>query len=450
MQILIYSYNYHPEPIGIAPLMTELAEGLVKRGHQVRVITGMPNYPQRQIYDRYRGKLYVTEHKNGVKIQRSYLRIKSKPNLVDRLLLELSFVFTSLPQALKGERPDVILLTVPPLLVCLPATLIAWLYNCPVVLNVQDILPEAAVRVGLIKNKLMIQALEALEKFAYRTAQTISVIADGFVDNLINKGVPANKIACIPNWVNLNFIRPLPKNNSWRATHQLDDKFVVLYSGNIALTQGLETVIEAASRLRHINDIVFAIAGESQALERLQKHCLACGADNVLLLPLQPREKLPQMLAAADVGLIVQKRNVISFNMPSKIPLLLASGRPIVGSVPATGTAAKAIKESGGGIIVEPESADALASAVLELYNQPELAAQLGRKGRKFAIENYSFEQALDRYEELFTDVISQRATPLDILPELSSNKSLVDKDFLVHTTSLVRVVSQGQITNDK
>ncbi|WP_392478745.1 glycosyltransferase family 4 protein [Nostoc sp. C110] len=428
MQILIYSYNYHPEPIGIAPLMTELAEGLVKRGHQVRVITGMPNYPQRQIYDGYRGKLYVTEQKNGVKIQRSYLRIKSKPNLVDRLLLELSFVFTSLPQALKGERPDVILLTVPPLLVCLPATLIGWLYNCPVVLNVQDILPEAGVRVGLIKNKLMIKALEALEKFAYRTAHTISVIADGFVDNLKNKGVPANKVTCIPNWVNLNFIRPLPKeNNSWRATHQLDGKFVVLYSGNIALTQGLETVIEAAARLRHLKEIIFVVAGESQALERLQKHCLACGADNVLLLTLEVREKLPQMLAAADVGLIVQKCNVISFNMPSKIPLLLASGRPIVGSVPATGTAAKAIRQSGGGVIVEPESADALAAAVLDLYHQPELAAQLGRKGRKFAVENYSFEQALDRYEELFADAIAKRATNLDILPEISSKESLVD-----------------------
>jgi len=274
----------------------------------------------------------------------------------------------------------------------------------------------------------MIFALEALEKFAYRTANSISVIADGFVDNLINKGVPANKIACIPNWVNLNFIRPLPpENNSWRANHQLDGKFVVLYSGNIALTQGLETVIEAAARLRHLKEIVFVVAGESQALKRLQKHCLACGADNVLLLPLQPREKLPQMLAAADIGLIVQKCNIISFNMPSKIPLLLASGRPIVGSVPSVGTAAKAIRESGGGIIVEPESADALAAAVLDLYNQPELAAQLGCKGRKFAVENYSFEQALDRYEELFSDVIIKRATTLDILPEMSSKESLVD-----------------------
>ncbi|MEH1966221.1 MULTISPECIES: glycosyltransferase family 4 protein [unclassified Nostoc] len=428
MHILIYSYNYHPEPIGIAPLMTELAEGLVKRGHEVRVITGMPNYPQREIYHGYRGKLYLTEEKNGVTIQRSYLRIKSKPNLVDRLLLELSFVFTSLPQAFKGGRPDVIILTVPPLFGTLPVTIFGWLYNCPVVLNVQDILPEAAVRIGLLKNKWMIRTLAALEKLAYRTAHTISVIADGFRENLVNKGVPVNKIVCIPNWVNVNFIHPLPKqNNSWTSSHQLNGKFVVLYSGNIALTQGLETVIEAAVCLRYIKDIVFVIVGESRALQRLQEYCLLNGADNVLLLPLQPREKLPEMLAASDVGLIVQKRNVISFNMPSKIPLLLASGRPIVGSVPATGTAAKAIQLSGGGIIVEPESPDAIAAAVYDLYANPTLGARLGNTGRQFAEENYSLEQALDRYEGLLSHIVANRKSTVGILPDLDSKKSVVD-----------------------
>ncbi|MBN3905452.1 MAG: glycosyltransferase family 4 protein [Nostoc sp. NMS1] len=428
MHILIYSYNYHPEPIGIAPLMTELAEGLVKRGHEVRVITGMPNYPQRQIYDGYQGQWYVTEQKNGVTIQRSYLRIKSKPNLVDRLLLELSFVFTSLPQAFRGERPDVIILTVPPLLGILPATVFGWLYNCPIVLNVQDILPEAAVRVGLLKNKWMIRTLAALEKFAYRTAHTISVIADGFRENLVNKGVPVNKIVCIPNWVNVNFIHPLPKqNNSWISSHQLDGKFIVLYSGNIALTQGLETVIEAAVCLRHIREIVFVIVGESRALQRLQEYCLLHGADNVLLLPLQSREKLPEMLAASDVGLIVQKRNVISFNMPSKIPLLLASGRPIVGSVPATGTAARAIALSGGGIIVEPESPDAMAAAVHDLYANPTLGTRLGNAGRQFAEENYSLEQALDRYEGLLSHIVANRKSTVGILPKLDSNESVLD-----------------------
>jgi colanic acid biosynthesis glycosyl transferase WcaI len=425
MHILIYSYNYYPEPIGIAPLMTELAEGLAARGHQVRVITGMPNYPQREIYDEYKGKWYVTEQKNGVTIQRSYLRIKSKPNLIDRLLLELSFIITSLPQAFNGEKPDLILLTIPPLLVSLPATLLGWIYRCPVVLNVQDILPEAAVRVGLMTNKLMIRFCEIIEKFAYKHANKISVIADGFRENLINKGVSAKKIACIPNWVNVNFIRPLAKKNAWRKAHQLDDKFVVMYSGNIALTQGLETVIAAAAYLRHIPDISFVIIGESTALSRLQKYCLSCGADNVLLLPLQPREQLPQTLAAADVSLVVQKSNVIAFNMPSKIPLALASGRPILGSVPATGTAAKVIQESGGGIIVEPESPEALAAAVLDLYKNPALATKLGSQGRKFAEEYFSFEQAIEKYEDLFFELLGKKRLKLAPVAKLSPQESV-------------------------
>lgn len=410
--------------------MTELAEGLVKQGHQVRVITGMPNYPQREIYQEYRGKWYMTEQRNGVTIQRSYLRIKSKPNLIDRLLLELSFVFTSLPQALNGWQADVILLTVPPLLVSLPATLLGWLHNCPVVLNVQDILPEAAVRVGLIKNQWMIRALQAIEQFAYRSAHTISVIADGFVENLLDKGVPSQKIVCIPNWVNVNFIRPLPKqSNPFRITHQLQDKFVVLYSGNIALTQGLETVIETASSLRHIPEIVFVIAGEEKALKRLEAYCQKCGADNVLLLPLIPREKLPEMLAAADVGLVVQKRNVISFNMPSKIPLLLASGRPIVASVPVSGTAARAVRNSGGGIVVAPESPQALAEGIVDLYNNPKKVAKLGYLGRLFAVEHYSFEQALAEYEALFSEVIATKSESpsFGMLPKLTSSESIID-----------------------
>jgi colanic acid biosynthesis glycosyl transferase WcaI len=412
MRILIYSYNYYPEPIGIAPLMTELAEGLVKRGHEVRVVTAMPNYPQRQIYEGYRGKWYLTEYKNGVQIQRSYVWIRPQPNLLDRVLLDASFVFTSFLPAMMGWRPDVILSTSPSLPVCLPTTVLGWLHSCPVVLNLQDILPEAAIHVGLLKNKLLIHLFAALEKLAYRTATKISVIADGFVENLQSKGVASDKIVQIPNWVDVNFIRPMPKeNNAFRTAHNLDGKFVVLYSGNIALTQGLETVVKAASQLRHIQDIAFVIVGEAKGLQRLQQECEQSGADNVLLLPFQPREKLPEMLAAADVGLVVQKKNVISFNMPSKIQVLLASGRALVASVPDSGTAARAIKQSGGGLVVAPEDPQALATAILDLYNHPEKVKTLGYNSRQFAVEQYAFEQALNNYESLCYSVSAENST---------------------------------------
>ncbi len=421
MRILIYSYNYYPEPIGIAPLMTELAEGLVTRGHEVRVVTGMPNYPQREIYPDYQGKLFCTEEKNGVIIQRSCIWVRPKPGLLSRMLLDGSFVASSIFQALKGWRPDLILLTVPPLPISVPAALLGLLYSCPVVLNLQDILPEAAVHVGLLKNKAAIRVFEALEKFAYRTAHTISVISEGFTENLLGKGVLEHKIRCIPNWVDVKFIRPLPKaENPFRRIHDLDQKFVVMYSGNIALTQGLQTVIQAALQLQAYPDIVFVIVGEAKALDNLWQLCVQHGLENVLLLPFQPREQLPEMLAAADVGLVMQKHNVVGFNMPSKIQVLLASGRPIIASVPSNGTAARAIRQSGGGLVVEPENPELLAEAILDLYQNPSKAETLANQGRRYAMSQYSFEQALLRYEDLFYEVAATRVAAKPV-PNLNS-----------------------------
>lgn len=403
MRILIYSYNYHPEPIGIAPLMTELAEGLVQRGHQVRVVTAMPNYPERVIYPEYRGRLYYNETQNGVQIQRCYVLIRPKPGLVGRMMLEGSFVGFSFIQALRGWRPDLILATSPSLPACIPVALLKSLYRCPTILNLQDILPEAAIHTGLLSNRLGIRVFEFLERFAYRSATKISVIAEGFRENLLAKGVPAAKIGSIPNWVNVNFIRPLPKATSQFAQkYQLQDKFVVLYSGNIARTQGLRNAIRSARVLASYPNIRLVIVGEESHLRELEEFRQQLQADNVMLLPFVSREELPDMLAAVDIGLIMQKRNVVGFNMPSKTQLLLASGCPIVASVPRNGTAARAVLESGGGIVVQPENPTALAKGILELYHNPERAEQLGRQGRQYAVDHYSFESAIEAYEHLF------------------------------------------------
>nr|WP_008315106.1 glycosyltransferase [Leptolyngbya sp. PCC 6406] len=278
MRILIYSYNYHPEPIGIAPLMTELAEGLVQRGHEVRVITAMPNYPERQIYQGYRGNLYRTEERNGVTIQRCYVWIRPNPGFLARMLLDGSFVLLSFLQALRGWRPDVILSTSPSLPASVPVALLGQIYRCPTILNLQDILPEAAVQTGLLTNHHAIRVFEYLERFAYRSATHISVIAEGFRQNLLSKGVDDAKMSIISNWVDVDFIRPLPKyDNAFRQTHNLGRKFVVLYSGNIARTQGINTVIRAAHQLQAIPDIAFMIAGEESQLDGNSRRAPAPG-----------------------------------------------------------------------------------------------------------------------------------------------------------------------------
>lgn len=409
MRILIYSYNYYPEPIGIAPLMTELAEGLAGRGNDVRVLTAMPWYPDSQIDPLYQGKLYCTEEINNVKIYRSYVWTHPKRNLINRALFEISFATLSFWQGLKTWSPHVILLTVPGLPVCIPATLLAKFHRCPVVLNLQDILPDAAVHVGLLTNQKAIRVFKFLEKFAYKNAQKISVIADGFTKNLQGKGVDKNKIVEISNWVDLDFIKPLSKdNNYFIKENNLAGKFVILYSGNIALTQPLETLIDSAKLLENIPDIAVVIVGKKEALIRLKKYCESINCKNVILKPFQPRENLPEMLASADIGIVMQKSNVIDFNLPSKIPVLLASGRPIIGSVPFSGTAARAIKNSGGGVIVEAENPQALANQIKEFYYNRKDLEVLGKKGREYAENYYCFKNALDKYENLFKTVLKK------------------------------------------
>ena len=412
MRVLLYAYNYYPEPIGIAPLMTELAEGLVKKGHQVRVVTAMPNYPERKIYPGYRGQLYKREVRNGVEIDRCFVAVRPKPGIFGRALLEGSFITLSFIKAISGWRPDIILSTSPSLPACLPVALAKLAFRCPVVLSLQDILPEAAIQTGLLSNKLAIKVFEKLEKFAYANATKISVITPSFAENLEAKGVENEKMACISNWVDTDFVSPKSKeNNAFRLAHGLEDKFVVLYSGNIARTQGVRTIIHSAKQLEDNPDIQFVVVGESSQLADLKALTDKLGVNNVKLLPFVERAALPEMLAAADASLIMQKKNVVGFNMPSKTQVIMASGRPIIASVPMTGATAQAVTQSDSGLVVSPECPNELAGAIQKLYSNLELVKAMGENGRQFAIKHYSFGQAIAAYENLLATVLREESS---------------------------------------
>ncbi len=427
MRILLYSYNYSPEPIGIAPLMTELAEGLVKRGHKVRVVTAMPNYPERRIHSEYRGKLYKGEVRNGVEIERCYVAVRPKPGLLGRAMLDGSFAVFSFFKAITGWRPDVILSTSPSLSACVPVAAAKLVYRCPSVLSLQDILPEAAVQTGLISNKLAIKVFEKLEQFAYASATKISVITPSFAQNLKGKGISAGKMTCISNWVDTGVVKPLSKeDNHFRRTHGLENKFVVLYSGNIARTQGVRTIIRAALQMQDNPDIQFVIVGEKGQLAELDSLRRELGVYNVKLLPFVDDDAFPDMLAAADVSLIMQKHNVVGFNMPSKTQKIMASGRPIIASVPLHGSAAEAVLQSGSGVVVEPESPTELTKAIQTLYDNPGKVEDLGKRGRQFAIENYSFTQALNAYEQLLESVVQTEKKPEKSFQALSQPQQQV------------------------
>ena len=402
MCILIYSYNYYPEKIGIAPLMTELAEGLVKRGHNVRVVTAFPWYPDNTISSRYSGRLYLKEEINGVIVQRCYVRANPNRTLLNRILFELSFVIFSFFQAFFGQRPEVILYVIPGLPVTLPATILGKIFNVPVLLNLQDILPDAAIEVGLMRNPWMIKVSNWLADFAYRNAEEIIVIHEGFRKNLVNRGVDPDKIFEIPNWVNINEIRPIPRDkpNSFQDQYNLHDRFVVLYSGNIARTQPLEYLIHAASFLNHLPDITIVIVGPTRSFERLNRAIALYEVRNAMILPFQSDERYKEMLAASHICMVMQCRNVVDFNMPSKIPKIMASGRAIIASVPENGTAASVIRRSNAGIVVPPENSRAIANAIQNLYSDRELLDQLGENGRRYAERHFSFNRIIRKYQE--------------------------------------------------
>ena len=402
MRVLIYSYNYYPEKIGIAPLMTELAEGLVKRGHNVRVVTAFPWYPDNKIPRIYSGRLYLKEEINGVIIQRCYVRANPNRTLLNRILFELSFVIFSFFQALVGERPEVILYVIPGLPVTLPATILGKIFKVPVLVNLQDILPDAAIAVGLMRNRQMIKVSNWLADFAYRKAQEIIVIHEGFRANLVNRGVDPDRIFEIPNWVDINAIRPIPRDkpNSFQNDYNLHDRFVVLYSGNIARTQPLEYLIHAASFLKPLPGIAIVIVGPRNSFERLNRAKDRYETDNVIILPFQSDERYKEMLAASHICMVMQGRNVVNFNMPSKIPRIMASGRAIIASVPENGTAASVIQSSNAGIVVPPEDSKAIANVIQKLYSDREFLEELGQNGRRYAEERFSFDGTVQEHEQ--------------------------------------------------
>jgi colanic acid biosynthesis glycosyl transferase WcaI len=413
MRILILAHNYYPELIGIAPLVTELAESLVQEGHEVQVVTAMPNYPERSIYLPYRGRLACIESRAGVRLIRHWVFIRPQPGLITRLTFELSNLCLSTLFSLQQPKADVILAVSPQLSSSLTAHLLQKLWGCPVVLNVQDLLPDAAIASGLLKNSILIAVSRWLEMFAYGKANAIVLISGQFVRSLVEKGIPAEKLWKIYNWVDTAFIRPMERQGPFREKLGLKDEFVVMYSGNIALTQGLETMIEAAKILQKHEDIRFVIVGEQKALDRLQVLITGYGLHNVRLLPFQPRTQLPQMLAAADVGLILQKEHVVDINMPSKTMVLMASGRPVIASVNHRGEVARAIEQSGAGVVVTPEDPQSLAQTILQLKANPDLAQVYGEKARAYACAHFDRCQSVKEYTQVFSAVLKDEPQPL-------------------------------------
>ncbi len=384
MRVTIVGINYAPDPTGIPVYTTGLAEYLVGQGHAVTMYTGFPYYPRWAKDTQDHGRLFRSETINGVAVRRHYIYVPSRPSALKRMLHELSFVCSVTLGYLFGPKADLTIIISPPLFIGIPVALIAKLKRSRTIFHVQDLQPDAAIDLGMLRPGALTSLFFFLEKITYRLADRISTISQGMLEKIASKGVPRPKLTLFRNWAHDNLVSPMATETRYRQEWNLTGRFVVLYSGNMGVKQGLDSVLHAADALSGYRDIVFLIVGDGGEKEALMERATAMRLDNVQFRPLQSMEHLSELLATADVAVIPQKRGVKDIVLPSKLGNLLASGRPVIAAAEPDTEFGKIVLESGCGVLVEPGNGEQIAAAILGMLNVPDDRTRMGGNGRRY------------------------------------------------------------------
>jgi colanic acid biosynthesis glycosyl transferase WcaI len=410
MRILLLSTYFRPDVASTGVIMSTLADEFVARGHEVTVLTSVPHYGVDRIWNEFSGGLCFTEQVRGMRIHRLYTHVaRNRANLFSRALSYGSFSVLSIARGLFVPRHDVILAPSPPLSNGVIADLLGRFRGTPFVYNVQDIWPDVAVRAGLLKNEKTIRRLKKMENYVYRHAAGITVISDGFRKNLLAKGVPEAKISIIPNFIDSEFITPQHKDNAFSKKHDIADKFVVLFAGNMGFSQGLETVLDAAKLLEGVPQIRFLMVGNgarrSAAEDYLKKLCIA----NVTFLPFQPHEQLPQMYGSADVCVIPLRSGFTNESVPCKLFTIMAAGKPAIAAVDPGSDTSELLERARCGVRVDPENPRSLADAILHYFQNPQEILEAGRNARLCTENDFHSGRLAEAYLDAMQKAIDTR-----------------------------------------
>ena len=380
MRILYATQWFEPEPvlkgIGFARLMRE-------RGHDVRVVTGFPNYPGGRLYPGYRLGLRCREVMDGIPVDRVLLYPSHSRSAIGRTINYLSFALSMMIYGLFTRRPDVIYAYHPPLTVGLAAAVIAGLRRIPLVYDIQDLWPDTLAATGMLTNRWMLALIGWLSSLVYARADRIIVQSGGFKRALVERGIPTAKIEVIINWANEDAIRPTEPAPQYATAFA--GRFNVIYAGSMGPAQALDAVLDAAKRVAATDPRVqFLLVGDGIERERLHARAREMGVNSLRFLPPLPLTDIAGLVALADVLLVHLKDDpLFRITIPSKTQFYLAMGKPIVAAV--AGDAADLITSAGAGIVVSPGNLNTLADAVLHLAQLPvQGLAAMGSAGRAF------------------------------------------------------------------
>ena len=409
MKLVILTPHFAPDVAPTGAVIDRITDELVQLGHRIQVVTSLPWYREHSVEEGYGGKLVRRETTPWGEIVRVHpFPSNDKSNLVRRAAAFAGFSAVAAAVGVRGGPVDGVLAVSPPLTLGLDGWLISSARRASFVFNIQDVYPDVAIELGLLTNGPVIKASRKLERFCYERADAVTVLSDDLKRNLSAKTSSPEKIHVIPNFVDTERIRPQERNNSYRKEFGLEGKTVVMYAGNVGFSQSLDLMLDAAAALTE-EDVMFVINGQGSTREDLERK--ARGLNNVRFVAMQPSERLPEVLAAADIHVVPLKKGLATSSVPSKTYSILAAGRPLVASVDPGSEVANLASRSNGGLAVAPEDPEAFTKALRQLVEHPDEARAMGEAGRRF-VEGWASPSAVARsYEELFLSLRDERVS---------------------------------------
>ncbi|MGO9018932.1 MAG: glycosyltransferase family 4 protein [Syntrophobacteraceae bacterium] len=420
MHILFLTHYFPPEVNAPASRTFENTKRWVDAGHKVTVLTCAPNHPRGILYPGYKNRLFQWDTLEGIRILRVFTFLSPNAGFMRRTLNYFSYMLSATLLSTLVGKVDIVVSTSPQFFCGMAGLWVSLLKRKPWVLEIRDLWPESIMAVRQVINPILIRFLEGLTTFLYKSADHIISVTHSFTQHIAKRGISGERISVLTNGVDLAQFQPVSKKDFIRRGNgrtELAGKFVVSYIGTHGMAHGLETVLLAAEILRPNDRILFLLVGDGAERGNLLNKRNKAGLENVLMFPQQPREKVPGFLALSDACMVLlKKKDIFETVIPSKIFEAMGMERPVILGV--AGESKGIIEEADCGICIEPENPQQLADAVLKLFNDPGLAARMGRNGRRRVIAAYNREtlagiylDILDRVSKV-QDETSEKACP--------------------------------------
>jgi colanic acid biosynthesis glycosyl transferase WcaI len=406
LRLLFLNRCYHPDVESTGQLLHELCSDLALC-HDLHVVAGQPNL----VHFGRQQRLIQQEEHDGVHVLRVRNVRFSKATMLGRAVGLASYLLLSLLAGLRFSKPDrIVVETDPPVLGALGA-LLKWWHRCPLIFYVQELHPEAALVLGRLRPGMLTRLLHCGTQVGLRHADRVVVIGEDMRRRVLARGITAEKVSIVPNWADTRALYPRTESRPLRQEWGVDDRFVVMYSGNLGLSQNLDQVLTAARELRQ-EPVAFVLVGDGAAKRSLQEQATAWSLDNVKFLPYQPKQQLCESLNAADLHLIPQARGMAGCFVPSKLYGILATGRPYLAAIDADSEVAAVTRDQQTGLLIEPDAVDRLVEALRWCLGHREELRAMGQRGRLVAQQLYDRKLAVARFERALEEAAAPMGGP--------------------------------------